>query len=238
MNQAQREQQRRLLLAEVSRIVPGLYSWLATVLLPVTQRGASLGARLFAAVALAALVAAYVLSSRQGSGRLARWLGVYTFVLACFLSWALLGSQLRSEQLDPVRGALGAIGFLLHALAWGAEPRAPEAQPLDNLVPGSPLQPRHHPVRAAPPVFGVGIVLALLPMAVAFGVERPAASLLAHTLGLGCALLLVAASIDVALRIGKPQTFPAWRARASRAVWPLGALTFALGIGLIWLALR
>ena len=32
--------------------------------------------------------------------------------------------------------------------------------------------------------------------------------------------------------------FPAWRARTSRALWPLGALTFALGIGLIWLTLR
>ena len=64
------------------------------------------------------------------------------------------------------------------------------------------------------------------------------ASLLAHTLALGCALLLVAASIDIALRMGKPQQFPAWRLRASRAVWPLGALTFALGIGLLWLALH
>jgi hypothetical protein len=185
---------------------------------------------------LAALVAAYVLFSKHG--RLARCLGVYTFVLACFLTWALLGAQLRSEQLDPVRGALGAIGFLLHALAWGAEPHTPEEQPLDNLVPGNPLQPRHQPVRAGPPVFGAGIVLALLPMAMAFGVQRPGASLLAHSMGLGCALLIVTASIDVALRVGKPQTFPAWRTRASRAVWPLGALAFALGVGLIWLALR
>jgi hypothetical protein len=236
MSDATREQQRRLLLAEVSRIVPGLYSWLATVLLPVTQRGASLGARLFAAIALGALIGAYVLFAKRG--RLARWLGVYAFVLCCFMSWALLGGQLRSDQLDPVRGALGAVGFLLHALAWGAQPKNLEDAPLDNLVPGSPLQPRHHPVRSAPVTFGVGIVLALLPMAVAFGVERPAASLLAHTLALGCALLLVAVSIDVALRMGKPQQFPAWRVRSARAIWPLGALTFSLGVGLLWLAFR
>lgn len=236
MSEATREQQRRLLLAEVSRVVPGLYSWLATVLLPVTQRGVSVGARLFAGIALGALIGAYVLFSKRS--RLARWLGVYVFVLSCFMSWALLGGQLRSDQLDPVRGALGAVGFLLHALAWGAQPKNLEDAPVDNLVPGSPLQPRHHPVRAAPVAFGIGMVLALLPMAVAFGVERPAASLLAHTLALGCALLLVAASIDVALRMGKSQQFPAWRARSARAVWPLGALTFALGVGLIWLAFR
>jgi hypothetical protein len=236
MSEATRAQQRRLLLGEVSRLVPGLYSWLATVLLPVTQRGASLGARLFAGVALAALVSAYVLFAKQG--KLARWLGVYTFVLACFMSWALLGTRLRSDQLDPVRGALGAIGFLLHALAWGAQPRALEPEPLDNLVPGNPLQPRHQPVRSAPSVFAAGMVLALLPMLAAFGVERPSASLLAHTLALGCALLLITASIDVALRVGKPHQFPAWRARASRAIWPVGTLVFALGVGLIWLALR
>jgi len=234
MSEATREQQRRLLLAEVSRVVPGLYSWLATVLLPVTQRGATVGARLFAGIALGALIGAYILFSKRG--RLARWLGVYVFILSCFMSWALLGAQLRSDQLDPVRGALGAVGFLLHALAWGAQPKNLDDAPLDNLVAGSPLQPRHRPVRVAPVAFGVGIVLALVPMAVAFGVERPAASLLAHTLALGCALLLVAASIDVALRMGKVQQFPAWRARAARAVWPLGALTFALGVGLIWLA--
>src|SRR5688500_12015384 len=148
MNEATREQQRRLLMAEVSRVVPGLYSWLATVLLPVTQRGASVGARLFAGIALAALLGAYVLFSKRG--RVARWLGVYVFILSCLMTWALLGGQLRSDQLDPVRGALGAVGFLLHALAWGAPPKNLEDAPADNLVPGSPLQPRHHPVRSGP----------------------------------------------------------------------------------------
>ena len=236
MSEATRQQQRRLLLGEVSRVVPGLYSWLATVLLPVVQRGASISSRIFAGFSLIALVAAFALFSKRP--QVARWLGVYTFILSCFCAWAFLGPQLQSDQLDPVRSALGAIGFLLHALAWGAPPRALEDEPLDNLVPGSPLQPRHRPVRTAPLLFGAGIGLALLPSLVAFGVERPSASLLAHALALGCALLLVAASIDVALRIGKPQQFPAWRVRTARAVWPLGALTFALAIGLIWLALH
>jgi len=38
-------QRRQLFLAEVSRVVPGLYGWLATVLLPVLQRGASFWSR-------------------------------------------------------------------------------------------------------------------------------------------------------------------------------------------------
>jgi hypothetical protein len=145
---------------------------------------------------------------------------------------------LRSDQLDAVRGALGAVGFLLHALAWGAAPKEPAAEGLDNLVPGSPLQPRQKPPRVASVALGIGIAVALVPGALAFGVERPGTSLLAHALALGCGVLVTGASADVALRMGKPLQFPAWRARASRAVWPLGGLIVAAGIGLIWLALH
>jgi len=229
-------QRRRLFLAEVSRVVPGLYAWLATVLSPVLPGGASLVGRVFALLALLALGGSFALSS--GRPRVARWLGVYGFVGCCFGAWACLGPLLRTDQLDAVRGALGAVGFLLHALAWGAAPRGPDAEALDNLVPGAPLAPRHKPVRAASVVLTMGIALGLLPVACAFGVERQGASLLAHSAALGAAVLMVGASTDVALRVGKPHQFPAWRSRASRAVWALGGLTVAVGVGLIWLATR
>ncbi|HXK17264.1 MAG TPA: hypothetical protein VNG33_05670 [Polyangiaceae bacterium] len=236
MTAAIQEQRRRLFLAEVSRVVPGLYGWLATVLAPVLQRGASFWSRASALLALAALVGSFVLSSSRP--RVARWFGVYAFILFCFGTWAFLGALLRSDQLDAVRGALGAVGFLLHALAWGAAPKAPDGEALDNLVPGVPLQPRHKPARLGALALGLGIAVALGPMALAFGVDRPGTSLLAHALALGCGVLVIGASTDVALRMGKAHQFPAWRKRASRALWPLGGLIAAVGIGLIWLALR
>jgi hypothetical protein len=236
MTPALHDQRRRLFLAEVSRVVPGLYGWLATVLLPVSQSGAPLFSRLAAVLAVAALGGSFVLSTTRP--RLARWLGVYTFVACCFLAWAALGARLRSDQVDATRGALGAVGFLLHALAWGAPPKDPDAEALDNLVPGLPLQPRHPLVRAGGLVLGFGIAVALAPMVVAFRVERPTASLLAQAIALGCGVLVIGASADVALRVGKPHSFHTWRVRAGRAVWPLGGLTLALGIGMIWLALR
>jgi hypothetical protein len=236
MTDAINAQRRRLFLAEVSRVVPGLYGWLATVLAPVLQRGAPTLARGFALLALTALAGSFVLSASRP--RVSRLLGVYGFVACCFGAWASLGPSLRSDQLDAVRGALGAVGFLLHALAWGAPPRDPDSDLLDNLVPGVPLQPRHKPIRSAAAVLGLGIAVGLAPVALAFGVERPGASLLAHTLALGCGVLVISASTDVALRIGKPHHFPAWRTRASRALWPLSGLTVAVGVGLIWLALR
>lgn len=236
MTDAIHAQRRRLFLAEVSRVVPGLYAWLATVLAPVLPGGASLFSRGFALLALLALAGSFVLSASQP--RLARLLGVYGFVICCFGAWACLGPLLRSDQLDAVRGALGALGFLLHALAWGAAPKEPDADALDNLVPGTPLTPRHKPVRGASGVLALGIAAGLVPVALAFAVERQGASLLAHSTALGTAVLMIGASTNVALRVGKPRQFPAWRARASRAVWPLGALAVAVGVGLIWLATR
>ncbi len=235
MADAIRERGRRLFSAEVSRIVPGLYAWLATVLTPSLQHGASWPARVCAGAALLSLLGSFVLAAWRP--RVARLLGVYVFVSFCFGAWAALGALLRADQLDAVRGALGAIGFLLHALAWGAAPREPEGD-ADNLVPGAPLQPRHPPVRSSAVVLGLGIGVALLPMALAFGVERPGASLLAHTLGLGCAVLLISASTEVALRVGKPRPYPAWRTRLARATWPFGSLIVVVGLGLLWLALR
>ncbi len=236
MTEAIQEQRRRLFFAEVSRVAPGLYAWLATVALPVAQRGAPWSARGAALLAVLALGGAFVLSSPRP--RLSRSLGVYGFLLACLAAWVLLGARLRADQLDPVRGALGAVGFLLHALAWGASPREPDAEGLDNLVPGLPLQPRYQAPRAGAFVLGGGIAIALLPMAVAFAVERPGASLLAHAVAVGAGLLVIGAATEVALQVGRPRVARSWRARATRVVWPLGMLTLALGLGLIWLALR
>jgi hypothetical protein len=237
MADAIREQRRRLFQAEVSRVVPGLYGWLATVATPVLQRGASGWARAAALLALAALAASFFLSTSRP--RLARVFGVHAFLLFCFAAWALLGPLLRSDQLDAVRGALGAVGFLLHALAWGAPPKDPDdADALDNLVSGPPLQPRNKPGRLGAAVLAVCIAVALAPLALAFSVERPGPSLLAHALAVGCGLLVIGAGNEVALLTGKPRRFPAWRARASRALWPLIGLTALLGVGLLWLALR
>jgi hypothetical protein len=236
MTEAVGTPQGRLPLGEASRVVPGLYGWLATVLAPSSQTGASWLSRSFAVLSLAALLLALPLLTRRP--RLARQLGVYGFLLGCFGAWLFLGPQLRSDQLDPVRSGLGALGFLLHALAWGAPSRARDEPSADNLVPGAPLQPRLRPPRGASLVLGFGLVVALLPSLVAFGVERPESSLLAHALALGCGLLLVGASTEVALRVGRPRPLAPWRQRTARAVWSLGMLALVFAIGLLWLALR
>jgi hypothetical protein len=217
-------------------VVPGFYAWLATVLVPVAQDGAPWGARAFSLLAVAALAGGSL--APRSRPRLARALGVYAFVLCCFVAWAWLGQRLRADQVDPLRGALGAVGFLLHALAWGAPPKETPGAALDNLLPGAPLQPRQRLAPAGAVVLGLGIAVALVPTVLAFRVERSGPALLAHAVALGAGVLLVGASAEVALLVGKPLTFSAWRARGARALWPLGALSCTLALGLLWLALR
>jgi len=235
MSDAADARRRGALRAEISRVVPGLYAWLATVAAPVSKAGTSPWSRASAALALASLAASYMVGGRP---RLARALGVQGFLLFCFGAWALLGPALRSDQVDQVRGALGAVGFLLHALAWGASPKEPEPEAAEHLVPGSPLQPRSKPLRLPAIALGLGITLSLLPLAAAFTVERPGASLLAHALALASGLLLVSAGSDIAVLVGRPRELPAWRLRAGRATWSLAALALALGVLLLWLALQ
>lgn len=87
-------------------------------------------------------------------------------------------------------------------------------------------------------MLGVGIAVALAPMVLAFRAERPGAALLAQAVAVGCGLLVIAVSAEVALRIGKPRAASPWRIRTARALWPMAALTLALAVGLLWLGLR
>lgn len=236
MSEATFEQRRRLLLAELSRVVPGLYGWLATVLTPALTPGVGFLARALTALGLAMLVCAFVAAAP--APRWARRAGVYGFLACCFGAWASLGPPLRSDQLDGVRAALGALGFLLHALAWGATPKPVDSEASGHLVPGAPLLPRQKPRRWVTAAFGLFGVVALAPEAVAFSVERPGASLLAHAVGLGTGLLTLGAGTEVALRLGKPLQRSSARTRFARAAWALGVLVGALSVGLVWLALR
>jgi hypothetical protein len=154
------------------------------------------------------------------------------------LAWALLGGRIRADQIDPIRGALGALGFMLHALAWGAPQRVPDAISSAHVVAGPPLVARTRPSVLGPVALVLGAVIALAPPAAAFGVERPGAALLAHAVALVAALLCIVTATDIALRVARPRSSAPVRTRARRALWPLSALSAALVVASIWAALR
>src|SRR5258707_4771724 len=104
-------------------LAPGLYAWGVTVGWPVSQRFAPLGARIFALVALVALVAgsALVFTSLM----LSRALGIWAFLASCIATWAWYAPALGPLHFDPVQGLLGSVGWALFAISWAGDASTP-----------------------------------------------------------------------------------------------------------------
>ena len=170
-------------------LAPGLYAWGLTVGWPVSRRFAPLGARIFALVALVALVsgAALVFSSPK----LSRILGIWVFLASCIGAWASYAQAFRPLQLDPVHGALGSLGWALFAISWAGE-RTTTVTTADQAE----RPPRAVP-RAATIVLTIVAVAASVPMVLAWSVESLERALLAHAVSLAAAIALVAFAADL-----------------------------------------
>jgi hypothetical protein len=226
---------RPLRLPERARVLaPGLYAWLLTVVHPMAQPGASPAARGFALLAPALLVAGIVVErSRPNVGRA---LGVYAFVGASLLAWCFAGSAVAVGSIDPVRSALGVLGWVLYAFGWGhtRAARVPEDSP--DVLGGPPLAPRARLSRASVPVIALAVVAALVLEGLAFRVERAEPALFAHAVATACALLVLGAGSRVALGLGGRRELPSGPVRLNAMAPPLAALAVLLGLGLVWAA--
>jgi hypothetical protein len=215
-------------------LVPGLYAWLLTVGSPVAQPEASLAARLFAALAVAVLVAGVFLENERP--KLGRALGVYAFVGSVLVAWCFAGPAIAVGNIDPTRSALGVLGWVLYAFGWGRSrgSRIPEDSP--NVVAGSPLGPRARISRAGLPVVAFSVVAALALEALAFRVERQEPALFAHAVATACALLVLGVGSRVALGLGGRRELASATTRLNSMAPPIAALAVLLGLGLVWAA--
>ena len=215
-------------------LAPGLYAWLLTVATPVAQREVSLVARVFAAIAVSALVAGVFLESERP--KLGRALGVYAFLGAVLGAWCFAGPAIAVGNVDPLRSALGVLGWVLYAFGWGRSrgARVPEDSP--NVVAGAPLAPRARLSRAGMPVVAFAVASALALEALAFRVERQEPALFAHAVATACALLVLGVGSRVALGLGGRRELASATTRLNSMAPPLAALAVLLGIGLVWAA--
>jgi hypothetical protein len=215
-------------------LAPGLYAWLLTVIHPAAQPGVSLVARLFAIVAVAALLVGVFLESDRP--KIGRWLGIYAFVGASLLAWCLAGPAVSVGTVDPVRSALGVLGWVIYAFGWGRSrgSRVPEDSP--NVLTGAPLAPRARLSRAAAPVLGISVVAALVLEGLAFRVDRSEPALFAHATATACALLVLGVGARIALGLGARRELPSATTRLNAMAPPLAALAVLLGLGLVWAA--
>jgi hypothetical protein len=225
------------LTVRANMLLPGLYAWVTTVAYPTTARGAPDSARVTAFVALLALLAGPILVlDRPALGRI---LGIHAFVGFSLVTWVLLGALIGVDRLEPVRSALGGVGWTLFALGWGTVRRAgsvPEEDP--HVLLGPPLVARSRLPRSALIVLVVSLVGTLLPLSLAWRVVRPEHALLAHAAALLAALAILNSGANVGLRLGQARSSGSSRQRLAAATRPLGLLLLMLALGLLLLSLR
>ena len=215
-------------------LAPGLYAWLLTVIYPAAQPGVPLAARVVAVLAVGALIAGVFLESDRP--KLGRLLGIHAFVGSSLFTWFLAGPAIAVGNVDPVRSALGVLGWVIYAFGWGRSrgPRVPEDAP--NVLTGAPLVPRARLSKAGAPVVVIAVIAALALEGLAFRVDRSEHALFAHTAATAAALLVLGAGARIALTLGARRELPSAAVRLNAMAPPLAALAVLLGLGLVWAA--
>lgn len=218
-------------------LLPGVFAWLVTVGLPAAERGTPIFPRILSMLVLAPLIAGPFIAVKQP--RLGSAVGVYGTMGLALLSWIWLGANVSIQHLDPVRSAIGSVGWVLFAFGWGSV-RDTRAVPEDDprAILGPELTPRQSLPIGATFVLAFGILAATLPVFVAWRVARPSHALLAHASAILAAIGLVSAASKIASerQHWREETSPS--VRFSRAVRPLTLLAVVLILRLIWTLLR
>lgn len=217
-------------------LVPGLYAWFVTVALPAGQRDASLWPRLLSILAVLCLVSGPWLAVRRE--RVGRALGVFGFVGFSLLTWLVLGDLLSVGRLDPVRAALGSMGWALYAFGWGSVREVgtiPEKSP--HVLSGAALTARSTLPAGAALVVTLGLLGSLVPIFLAWRVERPLHALFAHAVAIVAAIALVTAAATIGVSRGSRALHPA-RTRLQMAGSSIGLAVMLLSLGfmatLLW----
>jgi hypothetical protein len=183
-------------------LLPGAYAWLSTVLLPVWfASGGPLVQALAWGSALALVLGELATLSRV---RWLRGVGAGTFVAGCLATWILLAEQLRAAPIDATQAAVGGIGWVLFALS--VQSSALETEPDARRL--FPVESNRR--RRFPPLLDFAflalVVAGLLPLLIAWRVERTVHAALAQVIACGaalCGLSLAGSVVDsVALRRG------------------------------------
>jgi hypothetical protein len=214
-------------------LIPGTYAWLVTVV--------SLAWSAFNGWALVCSLGAII---HLWGGVLLAWtypvigrtVAMIGFLGFCAATWLLLDSQLHVANLEPIRAGLGALGWLIFALSWGAV-RQPGSKPEDDprfVREAEMLVPRRALPRATLVAFAVTVMCAFAPWLAAWVVARREHALLAHAVGLGSAMWILGGGAQIAVSLGVQRTWPHPRARIAAALVPLAWACALLAVGALY----
>jgi hypothetical protein len=209
-------------------LLPGLYAWLSTVLVPVSSLS---GGPVVQSVAWAS-GAALLVGGLPIAGRFSwlRWLGLAAFVTGAMTTWLLMADQLRASPSDAIQAALGGIGWLLFAVSVQSDSIVPEPKRSSVLV----ERGRGRSFSAAWNLMFVLLASAgLVPLLLAWRVERAPHAVLAQIVACAAALTglsLAGAAVEaMALRRNLVNT----RGRLGDSWWTLLLVALLLVAGLV-----
>jgi hypothetical protein len=217
-------------------LAPGLYAWGLTVAWPATMRWVPVQTRIFALVALVALVAGAGLAFI--APRLGRIVAIWLFLGACVASWAKVEPSLFLARLDPLQGLLGSFGWALFALSWA---RQDKSIPLATAEANPTPAPRQTMPRQLTAMVVLVCAAAALPIVVAWWVKGFERALVAQTIALATAVALLSLGAELAdtgvarggLQARSPPTM-----RLSGAAPALLALGILAALGAAWGLMR
>lgn len=181
----------------LSLLVAGLYAWLTTVAAPTFGSASTIWPQVTALLAPVGLVGGVLLTQR--SIHWGRRLTLLGFLGLSAATWLLLGDSLDVERLEPVRAALGGVGWVAFAFSWGVvreQGAVPENDP--RVIRAKPLRPKRSMPTSIYAVLAVSLLGAAVPWFTAWRSVRPEHGLFAHATALLCAVAVIAAGTYVA----------------------------------------
>lgn len=209
-------------------LLPGAYAWLSTVLLPVQSlNGGLLVQSLAWAAGVTLLLGELPVLNRF---RVLHGFCLGVFVAGCVATWIALADQMRAAPLDPIQAAAGGVGWVLFALSMPSHPVVPEPEASRLLPPSGNRQRRFSP--ALNVAFLVVVVAGLIPLLLAWRVERTAHAALAQVVACASVLagLSLAGSLVDAAALRRRLAAPRMRLAGSWSTFALLALLLVVGL--------
>jgi len=202
----------RLRSSVVRCLIAASGSWAITIAPTVTASKSSMLARLIAMLALGPAIAGPLLLDRNP--RLARHLGLTSYVALAGASFWLAAQSGVLDSFDTFRASLGALAWGVFALSW-SQPWSVSDADLGKAPEGDTmgLQPRRRPPAYAAAVAALGALAAASCLGLGWMIEDPSRAVFGQALAAAAAIALLTGASLVAVIVGRDKSREPKRAR-------------------------
>jgi Ca2+/Na+ antiporter len=183
----------------VQRLICGTFAWGVTTFPFAFGRGGGGAAMLAAAAALVAAVAGPLIFPHRR--RLGRHLGISAFLGLVVATWLLAPGGLDITRIDLVLAMTGSVSWMVYAFSWGEPWKFRPDVKTDDM--SGALRARTQLPALAVPIASLGVLAAAALLVLAYRVRDSSRALLAQVVAIGLGVALVTVAADLAIARGK-----------------------------------